>query len=278
VITLVKTSPAPPPPPIRTEAIVINELENTVSASRLGTFQRCRLQFYFRYVLEIKSRQTPGLYVGKVIHAVLQALNLARWRGTKVSDDDRRKIFASVFDDAEEGLGVEWNGEREEQKSLAWSALETYFREDPIPTDEKPVGVEVAVEADLVRHGLPTLIGVVDLVRPNGRLVDYKTTAKTPNQGTLQHQHETQLSCYGVLYRETTGNQETGFDLHHLVKLKKQPKLIVTSIDAMTDQQQLRLFRIMESYLNALDKRDFIPSPGIQCMSCEYFSRCRAWS
>jgi putative RecB family exonuclease len=275
VIALVK---APPAPPKRTETEVIEELQHTVSASRLGTFQRCRLQFYFKYVLELPTRSTPGLYVGKVIHAVLQALNLARWRGISVSDDDRKTIFDGVFNDAEEGLNVEWNGERDEQKALAWSALLTYFAQNPIPADEKPIGVEVAVEANLAKHGLPTVIGVIDLVRPNGRLVDYKTTSKTPNQSALDHLHQTQLSCYGILYRETMGKHETGYDLHHLVKLKKQPKLIITSIDAMTDQQQLRLFRIMDSYLNALDRSDFIPSPGIQCMSCEFLAQCKAWS
>ena len=261
----------------RSEEQVIAELQQTVSASRLGTFQRCRLQFYFRYVAELPTRPAPGLYVGKVIHAVLQALNLARWRGVTVTDEDRRIIFDRVFDDSEIGLTVDWNGERDEQKRLAWSSLQVYFRENPVPVEEKPIGVEVALEADLSQHGLPTIIGVVDLVRPNGRLVDYKTTGKTPNQESLAHQHETQTSCYAVLYRASTGSRETGFDLHHLVKLKKEPKLMVTPIAPMNEQRETRLYKVIDSYMTALERRDFIPSPGLQCFSCEFYAQCRAW-
>lgn len=268
---------APPKPVDRSEKDAIAELRHTVSASRLGTFQRCRLQFYFRYVAEIKKPSAPGLYVGKVLHAVLQALNLARWRGVTVSDEDRRVIFDRVFDDSEQGLGIEWAGDRDGQKRIAWATLQAYVNNDPIPADEKPLGVEVALDADLSSRGLPTIIGVIDLVRPNGRLVDYKTTSKTPNKESLAHQHETQTSCYAVLYRASTGTKEAGFDLHHLVKLKTDPKLVVTSIDPMTRAQEMRLYRIIESYGRALDKRDFIPSPGLQCFSCEFYAQCRQW-
>ena len=280
MIALATAPPAPPePPPKRTEADVIEELQNTVSASRLSTFQRCRLQFYFRYVAEIKTPPTASLYVGQVIHAVLQSFNLQRWRGTPLTAEDQRTVFEQVFDNAEDGLEVRWENEadRAEQRKLGWSVLETYFKENPIPLDEKPAGVEVAVEADLSPSGLPTLIGVIDLVRPNGRLVDYKSSSKTPNQESLGHLHETQLSCYAVLYRESTGAKESGFDLHHLIKLKKQPKLLVSSFNPMSQAQQDRLYRVMESYLRALDQNDFVPSPGIQCMSCEFFGICRRW-
>jgi len=50
--------------------------------------------------------------------------------------------------------------------------------------------------------------------------VDFKTTAQTPNPDRVAHQTEIQLSCYAVLYREATGKLESGFELHHLVKVK----------------------------------------------------------
>ena len=56
----------------------IVELQRTISASRLGCWQQCRLKFYFRYVLRLSKRPTPSLHVGSVVHAVLQAWNLGR--------------------------------------------------------------------------------------------------------------------------------------------------------------------------------------------------------
>jgi hypothetical protein len=58
------TTPANKPERQRT----IAELTKTVSASRLATWQRCRLQFYFRYVAEeytcIQLQEQPKLLAG----------------------------------------------------------------------------------------------------------------------------------------------------------------------------------------------------------------------
>ena len=56
-----------------------------------------------------------------------------------------------------------------------------------------PEAVEVPMEADLSKHGLPTLIGVLDLVRAGGRIVDFKTSGKTPSPEDATHQNEIQL-------------------------------------------------------------------------------------
>jgi putative RecB family exonuclease len=62
-----------------------------------------------------------------------------------------------------------------------------------------------------------------------------------------------------------------------LVKTKT-PKLIVTQQGPMTEAQQTRLFRQMESYAEGLSRQDFVPSPGMQCSMCSYLPECRAWS
>jgi len=45
----------------------------------------------------------------------------------------------------------------------------------------------------------------------------------------------------------------------------------------MTDTQQVRLFRMMESYVEGLAREDFVPSPGFHCAGCEFFNECRQW-
>jgi putative RecB family exonuclease len=139
-----------------------------------------------------------------------------------------------------------------------------------------PEAVEVPMETDLSKYGLPTLIGVMDLVRAGGRIVDFKSTGKTPDPEDAAHQNETQLSCYSVLYREATGHRESGRELHHLVKTKT-PKLVITELGPMTEVQQVRLFRMMESYVEGVVREDFVPSPGFQCAGCEFFNECGRW-
>src|SRR5207302_1134408 len=92
---------------------------------------------------------------------------------------------------------VRWEGgEEAKQKKMGFKLLETYFRESGISTEEKPEAVEVSVEALLMHHGLPNLIGIIDLVRPGGRIVDFKTSSKTPNPEMAPHFADTQTSAY----------------------------------------------------------------------------------
>jgi len=64
--------------------------------------------------------------------------------------------------------------------------------------------------------------------------------------------------------------------LHHLVKLKN-PKLVISAFGPMSGSQQTRLFKLMDAYLEGLDREDFVPSPGMQCVTCEFFNECREW-
>ena len=151
-----------------------------------------------------------------------------------------------------------------------------YFLETPIKADEKPEAVEVYVETDLARHGLNTLVGVLDLVRAGGRIVDFKNSGKTPDPAQVLHQHEIQLTCYGLLYRDATGRTEGGFELHHLVRTKT-PKFVLSAMGPVTGEQQTRLFRQIESYLVGVEAEDYVPSPSFGCAGCEFHTECRVW-
>jgi len=262
------------PPQPEAKAKPIETLRKTVSASRLNCWLSCRLKFMFRYVEEITKPPTPSLHVGSVVHLVLQAWNMARWR--KQAFELQR--FKSLFDKGwlDQPAKINWEDDESAQKSTAWSLLEVYFAETPITANEMPEAVEVPMEIDLSKHGLPTLIGILDLVRAGGRIVDFKTCGKTPSPEDAIHQNEIQLSCYSVLYREAAGKMETARELHHLVKTKT-PKIIITSLEPMNEAQQVRLFRMIDSYQEGVAREDWVPSPGLQCCACDYRTECQRW-
>jgi len=270
---------AEPPPALlaatqRPEVGVIDALRNTVSASRLNLFLSCRLKFYFRYVLKLKKAKTAALHVGGAVHSVLKAWNKARWKLAPLTLKQLHDAFAEAWAD-QEAEPVAWDNDEAEHKTVGWRLVETYIRESKIPPELRPDAVEVPVEADLHEHGLPTLIGVLDLVQA-GVIIDYKTSGQTPNPERALHTNEVQTSMYSVLYREATGKTEQGIEIHTLVKLKT-PKLAVTASPPMSEQQETRLFRVIEAYMHGLDVGDFVPSPGLQCVSCEFFAECRVW-
>lgn len=255
----------------------LDELRATVSASRLNTWLSCRLKFYFRYVLGLTKPRTAALYVGHTVHGVLKLWNRARWRRQLLTVDSLKRRFKTLWRIDQRKQPVAWDdGEEPGEQQTAWSLLDLYFRESPIPPNELPEAVEVSVEADLSQHGLPKLIGILDLVRAGGRIVDYKTVGQTPSDEKAIHTNEVQLSGYAVLYRANTGKTEGGRDLHQLVKTKT-PKLVVTLQGPMTEPQQTRLFRQMESYAEGLSRQDFVPSPGMQCSMCSFQNECRSW-
>ena len=100
---------------------LIEELSQTVSASRLNLWLQCRLKFYFRYALKLQKPKTAALHVGTTIHAVLQAWNLARWR----KEPFQVAAFKPVFDTAwAEQTAIDWDGEEDKQREMAWRLLE----------------------------------------------------------------------------------------------------------------------------------------------------------
>ena len=255
-------------------------LDEPVSASRLTLFHSCRLKFFFRYVQRLVKPVSPALFVGQAVHHALQAWSNRRWKSQPCSDNDLWEAFDAQWTTAQGEMDepIAWDDEEEQtQRGKAWTLVEHYLATTPIPTDEKPLAVEVGVEADLSDMGLPTLCGVIDLVRPGGVIVDFKTTATTPDGAMALHRHDLQLAAYSLLYREATGENETGIELHHLVKTKV-PKLVVTRADPINQDQAARFLRSMVSYVEGVKREDWVPSPGIQCQACEYVGDCMKWS
>ena len=211
-----------------------------------------------------------------MVHRVLEQWNLNRWRGEPADVETLKPVFLRAWDDGQPP-NLDWDGKEETLKSKSWAMLEAYLQQTPIPEAEKPEAVEVVVERDLDAHGLPPLRGVIDLVRSGGRIVDFKTTARTPNPTLAEHLNETQLGCYALLYREATGDRESSLEIYHLLKTK-EPKLVVTALSPIDRIQTQRLIRLMESYVSGIQSRDFTSSPGMQCAWCDYLAECRSYN
>lgn len=249
-------------------------LEEPVSSSRLNCFHSCRLKFFFRYVEGLRKPASVALHVGSCVHRALQEWSRRRWLGRPCASEDLREDFEEAWMSEQLNNPVSFESEDEPtQRDKAWGLVEMYLAQTPIPVNEKPEAVEVSVEVDLTQHGLTTLRGFIDIIRPEGRIVDFKTTASSPDPQQAYHRNLLQLTIYGVLYEEATGVKARGFELHHLVKTKV-PKLVVTEHPATGEPEKTRLFRSIESYLAGVEREDWVASPGLQCASCEYFQLC----
>ena len=90
------------------------------------------------------NRYGAALHVGTTVHSVLQQWNLARWRRTALDISALKAVFEQAWISQE---GIDWEESEEPARQSEWAVLETYFRDTPIPADEKPEGVEVTVGA-----------------------------------------------------------------------------------------------------------------------------------
>ena len=102
----------------------------------------------------------------------------------------------------------------------------------------------------------------------------FRASDQTLNLEHSAHTHEAQTSSYAVLYRDSTSKRETGIEVHTLMKTKT-PKLCVTATPPMSNQQQTRLFKLIEAYGHGLDVR-FCAFTG-HSMSREFFNECCSW-
>ena len=249
-----------------------------LSASRLKCWQGCRRQFYYRHIERIETPTAPALFLGQAVHELLRLHNWSCWKDEPLEREKLRVELDQWWEREEPVARVRWKTSEEEAttREQAWSLFEAYLEQPPIDAPGKPEGVEVRVDCDLGR-GIPPLVGIIDLVRSPGVIIDYKTSARSPDPAMAAHQHATQLSCYALLFREATGRAETGFELHYLIKTK-QPKIAVHRLDPMTPAQEAELLFLIDDYLDGIAAERWIPSPGQHCAWCDYADRCRAQS
>lgn len=250
------------------------ELTSTVSASRLNTFHGCRLRYYFTYIEKREASSTPALHTGKSVHEVLRQFNLSRWRGLPSTTEQLREDFLEYWSDEQKANPVQWDSDAEEAKrEEAWKLALTYLENNPVPVSEAIEGVEVRLETEL--PGRPTtLIGLLDLIRENGRIVDYKSSRLTPRDDTtVRFSHSLQLTAYSLLYSDSTGREPTAMEIHTLVKLKS-PRVVVTELPVPNQRQKDRFFRAVDSWAEGVEREDWAASVGIQCANCPHYSHC----
>lgn len=249
-----------------------------VSVSRLKSFLSCRLRFYFEKVLVIPKTVSPSLHFGKAVHAALQHFNKARWRGGDTSEAAILAAFEKAFTTVEAGKPVVWAEDQQPEELSAKGAtlLRAFLLSNVHPLEEKPMGVEVRVEATHPALALP-LLGVLDLVKANRRVVDYKTIAATPEVALESWLHEVQTTAYALLVEQATEQESTGTDLVFLVKTKN-PKIIVHAVEPPDQTQRDRFAKLVEVYATGVANEAYFPSAGQHCAWCDYRNECAQWT
>ena len=139
-----------------------------ISPSRLGCWLACPLRFKFRYVDGLRTPTTAALFIGKAVHHGLQGYYRHRHLGITLGADDvaerMLRSWTQLVD--EEKMTFDCTDAEQAMRQQAADLVGAYLAY--APTFEKPLAVEVAVEAPLAdpvtgeNLGLP-LVGNRDI-------------------------------------------------------------------------------------------------------------------
>lgn len=248
-----------------------------LSASRLKSYLTCPLRFYFEKVLAIRKSANAAAHLGKAVHASLASYHTRLWRGEDASVETVAGRFGIEFSKQEEAHPVKW-GRREDRFEVMAAGerlVRAYIEDDAKRPQLKPIGVEVSLEAEV--KGIPVpLVGVADLVREGNRLTDFKTTGATPNPTLEAWQHELQVTAYGLLIEESTGEPVSEAELVFLVKTKT-PKIVRQTVAPPDAVRRGRFKALALAYVRGNERREYHPCPGQHCVWCRFREECAKW-
>jgi len=248
------------------------------SHSRLSTFEKCRKQFEFRYVLRIPQR-TEGIeaFVGKRVHEVLERLYTFVARSQVPSLRRVVERYHALFDEAfdpdrvvvvKEGLDVD------HYRHLGVRCLENHYRSHyPFDADET-LGLEQRVAFRLDPDGRYGIQGFVDRVvrAPDGavEIQDYKTGEYIPSQRRLDT--DRQLALYQIGIAEKLDDPAPmRLVWHYLARGRR-------CVSTRTPEQLAALRAETLALIERIEAEDeYPPTRTNLCAWCSYKPICPAW-
>jgi len=254
-----------------------------LSPSAISCFQRCPLQFRFRYVDRLEPEFTSSALVfGSAIHAAIEAHCRALLEGECPDLDSLLEAYeerwqAEAVGEIRYGKGQAAAGLR----SLAARMLAAFQASNLSKFDTSSLlGIEEQLRGRL-GDSVPDLLGRVDLLLHKDdilTIVDFKTARSAWQEGQLWESSQ-QALLYAHLARPIADalNANTRFRWIVLTKTKNP---VVSAIDFAPQPGQLvRVRRVVERVWDAIRQQHFYPAPSaMTCSSCPYQAACRSWS
>jgi len=248
------------------------------SHSRLASFENCRKQFQFRYVLGIPA-ESEGIeaFVGKRVHEVLERLYVFADQGRVPALEKVLARYHAIWDehfDPERVRIVRSGTDAAFYRELGVRCLSNYYRRHYPFDGSETLGLEERVLFDLDEAGRYRMQGIIDRISrtPDGviEIHDYKTGRYVPSQKKLDE--DRQLALYQIGLAESYGERQPIRLVWHYVARGE----LRTS--TRTSEQ---LGRLREQTIDLIERigaeTEFAPSKIPLCDWCEYRSICPAW-
>jgi len=253
--------------------------------SGIGMYTRCPEQFRRRYLCGERIKPGVALITGSSVHKAAEVDLTRKMETGKLCDveevkDAARDYLSDAFDSEDYEIREDELVDDSEKKTkgviidTAIDLAELHHKElAPLVT---PIAVERPWVVDI--KGYPyALAGQID-VDEGSNIIDWKTSAKTPNQAVADQSGQITMYCmahWALGQDKIVPTAQLGF----IVKLKTPKSLILSTTRTVEDFQPI--LRCVERVCDAVDKEVF---PFAACMSprpwwcspkcCGYYNTC----
>lgn len=243
-----------------------------LSISQVGMFERCELQWYFRYAQGIKSPPGYAAVIGKGTHKAVEK-DLAQkmaW-GSLLETAEVRDIAADATRAAWEAEPpVLRDGDLDQGKSVDAAVGLATLHHTALAPKLEPTALEQAFIIPLpeLSHDL---VGVVDIETPT-HIRDTKTKGKAPSWDAARR--STQLIAYSLQARLRRRERAVALDF----LLRKRVPEALTVEASPTENEHRALVKRIELVSRSIDSGIFRPAPAdAWCCSekwCGYWEIC----
>jgi putative RecB family exonuclease len=260
-----------------------------ISYSEVASYQRCPLQWKFRYVDDAEPEQiSAALILGSGVHAAIEYhFQQLMQAGEVPAIDDLLQVFDTCWGKEAQQLPVTFpKGQDRDTIRVTAERMIQQFLESPhaIP-DGQLVGIEENFRVVLA-DDLPTLLGRIDVVTWDGNellITDYKTARSMWSPTTAQENAE-QLMLYsaGMQDLAKTLSDDAKIALRFVI-VTKTKSVKIESLPVKLENDRLNRTRVtvrnvVASMQQASRAGTIYPSPSqFNCATCPYKQRCEGW-
>jgi hypothetical protein len=226
-----------------------------LSHTQISMYQRCGLQWYYRYQRGIKIAPSGPMVLGGSADATI---NFNYEHKIEKGEDEKLSTLEDKFHEEWDSRKIEivdWKGEKPDDIEAAGRRALGAFRKEIAPATQP---IEVQLEKEITFSNRPwTFLGYIDLIAEKNDvekpiIIDNKLAKRSPSPD-LVAVHD-QLTAYSA----AQGILDVGLDV--LVYGNKEPKA-VSFAGTRTPEDAARYWRVVDLVYDSIIKGVFLPAP-----------------
>jgi len=252
-----------------------------LSASSIGTYVDCSLQYWFAYVKRLPMEfVSDALEFGSAIHLTLADFYRAKMTGDRLLLKDVHESYRQHWTNrVKDRSDIKYADQKDFQSYLIEGVdlLTAWFNK--LADDHfNVIAVEEAFVFEIDGMPLP-IVGAIDLVEEDDSgtiiITDHKTTGRAYSIDEIDQ--NPQITIYQMAAKANGfADREILLKFDCLVKTKT-PKF-EQYYTTRTETDELRLIRKIQTVWNGINSKVFIPNDtSWKCKTCPYKKACDEW-